>query len=71
VAIHCLIKVAEYLKVLYNSKRPHKSLELVTPVDYIFYVIKIAAMGRPIHRLALRRSKEAILMLRQDMQVAS
>ncbi|MGP0868142.1 hypothetical protein ACJ8QD_25225, partial [Serratia sp. CY76356] len=25
---------AEYL-VLYNSKRPHKSLELMTPVDYI------------------------------------
>ncbi|MFX2625929.1 hypothetical protein V6266_23145, partial [Enterobacter asburiae] len=24
----------EYL-VLYNSKRPHKSLELMTPVDYI------------------------------------
>ncbi|MFM4125433.1 IS481 family transposase, partial [Klebsiella quasipneumoniae subsp. similipneumoniae] len=21
--------------VLYNSKRPHKSLELMTPVDYI------------------------------------
>ncbi|VGA85423.1 diguanylate cyclase/cyclic diguanylate phosphodiesterase [Klebsiella pneumoniae] len=26
--------MAEYL-VLYNSKRPHKSLELMTPVDYI------------------------------------
>ncbi|EPD1819839.1 IS3 family transposase [Escherichia coli] len=24
----------EYL-VLYNSKRPHKSLELLTPVEYI------------------------------------
>nr|QTX15132.1 Transposase [Klebsiella pneumoniae] len=28
-------RMAEYL-VLYNSKRPHKSLELMTPVDYIF-----------------------------------
>jgi transposase InsO family protein len=27
-------RMAEYL-VLYNSKRPHKSLELMTPVDYI------------------------------------
>ncbi len=27
-------KLAEYL-VLYNSKRPHKSLELLTPVEYI------------------------------------
>lgn len=27
-------KLAEYL-VLYNSKRPHKSLELLTPVECI------------------------------------
>ncbi|ENZ8018459.1 IS3 family transposase, partial [Klebsiella pneumoniae] len=27
-------RMAEYL-VMYNSKRPHKSLELMTPVDYI------------------------------------
>ncbi|WP_137653398.1 IS3 family transposase, partial [Escherichia albertii] len=27
-------KLAEYL-VLYNSKRPHKALALMTPVEYI------------------------------------
>lgn len=44
-------RMAEYL-VLYNSKRPHKSLELMTPVDYILRESKIAICGGPIHLLA-------------------
>ncbi len=36
-------RMAEYL-VLYNSKRPHKSLELMTPVDYILRESKIDNM---------------------------
>ncbi|WP_415751100.1 IS3 family transposase, partial [Escherichia coli] len=34
-------RMAEYL-VLYNSKRPHKSLELMTPVDYIWHCCKVS-----------------------------
>jgi hypothetical protein len=43
--------MVEYL-VLYNSKRPHKSLELMTPVDYILRESKIAICGGPIHLLS-------------------
>ncbi|MCU4661415.1 hypothetical protein N9720_13810, partial [Klebsiella pneumoniae] len=51
-------RMAEYL-VLYNSKRPHKSLELMTPVDYILRESKNCNMwwthtiGRSIRRSAI------------------
>lgn len=41
-------KLAEYL-VLYNSKRPHKALALMTPVEYMLKRTKIAICGGPIH----------------------
>ena len=44
-------RMAEYL-VLYNSKRPHKSLELMTPVDYILRESKNCNMWWP-HTLFL------------------
>jgi transposase InsO family protein len=46
-------RMAEYL-VLYNSKRPHKSLELMTPVDYILRESKNCNMWWTIQLLALR-----------------
>lgn len=39
-------KLAEY-RVLYNSKRPHKSLELLTPVEYILHENKNCNMWWP------------------------
>ena len=39
-------KLAEYL-VLYNSKRPHKALALMTPVEYILKENKNCNMWLP------------------------
>ncbi|MDZ1459042.1 hypothetical protein M2X71_18960, partial [Klebsiella pneumoniae] len=53
--------------VLYNSKRPHKSLELMTPVDYILRESKNCNMWwTHTHRLlywALHRSMTAWLQV--------
>ncbi|CAD5741328.1 transposase [Escherichia coli] len=40
------LKLAEYL-VLYNSKRPHKALALMTPVEYILKENKNCNMWWP------------------------
>ncbi|EPF3205284.1 hypothetical protein ACSROT_005410, partial [Klebsiella pneumoniae] len=55
-------RMAEYL-VLYNSKRPHKSLELMTPVDYILRESKNCNMWWthtpcPVHHLWSRRCRK-------------
>ncbi|MFI4133621.1 hypothetical protein VAJ59_22450, partial [Klebsiella pneumoniae] len=48
-------RMAEYL-VLYNSKRPHKSLELMTPVDYILRESKNCNMWWTHTKVLHRRS---------------
>ncbi|MDZ3189765.1 IS481 family transposase, partial [Klebsiella quasipneumoniae] len=52
--------------VLYNSKRPHKSLELMTPVDYILRESKNCNMWWTHTRLGVlsdfhRRARASLL----------
>ncbi|MEF4580923.1 hypothetical protein U9155_11185, partial [Escherichia coli] len=52
-------KLAEYL-VLYNSKRPHKALALMTPVEYILKENKNCNMWWT-HTDACARKKRVVL----------
>ncbi|MCF0340486.1 hypothetical protein L0F16_27395, partial [Klebsiella pneumoniae] len=58
---------AEYL-VLYNSKRPHKSLELMTPVDYILRESKNCNMWWTHTQSCLLRFWEAIIVLSRKIR---
>ncbi|MGU7556376.1 IS481 family transposase [Klebsiella pneumoniae] len=61
-------RMAEYL-VLYNSKRPHKSLELMTPVDYILRESKNCNMWWTHTQVVQRLNPDAILLGEVDVAV--
>ncbi|SQC42209.1 L-asparaginase, type II [Klebsiella pneumoniae] len=53
--------MAEYL-VLYNSKRPHKSLELMTPVTIFYVRVKLQYVVDP-YTDSLNPAKARILLM--------